>query len=383
MATDRPLPYARQSIDEEDVARVVAALRSDWLTTGPVVDAFEEAVAARCGVAHAVAMSSGTAALHAINSVLGLGAGDEVIVPAMTFVATANAVCMVGATPRFADVDRSTLLIDPDAVETLIGPATRAVVAVDYAGQCCDYQRLQQLCDANNLTLIADACHSLGGDYGGRPVGSLARLSAFSFHPVKPITTAEGGMVTSDDRQLATALRRFRNHGIDSDARQRAERREWGYAMESLGWNYRMSELHAALGLSQLTRLDEWIDQRSALAEHYRRALATVDGVEPLALLPERRHAWHLMVVRCRDEALRQRLFQRLRDASIAAVVHYPALHLHPFYRRHHGGRDGLCPVAEGAAGTILSLPLYPAMDVDDVERVVDVVAAAALEAAA
>ena len=219
---DNMLPYGRQSIDEADIQAVVEVLQSDWLTTGPTVEAFEEAFATQTGCAHAVALSNGTAALHAAMFALGIGPGDEVIVPAMTFVATANCVAYQGGKPVFADVLPASLLIDPDSVAQHITPRTRAIIAVDYAGQPCDYDRLRRLSDQHGLALAADACHAVGGSYKGRSVGSLADLSTFSFHPVKHMTTGEGGAVTTDQPELARRMRLFRNHGITSDHRQRA-----------------------------------------------------------------------------------------------------------------------------------------------------------------
>lgn len=240
---NQPIPYARQSIHPDDIDAVVAVLKSDWLTTGPAVEKFEEQLARSCGSAHAVAVSNGTAALHLAMLSLDLSPGDQVIVPAMTFVATANAVRYVGACPVFADVDQATLLIDPQSVARCITSKTRAVIAVDYAGQPCDYDQLQSLCDQHGLTLVADACHSIGARYQARPVGSLATMSCFSFHPVKPITCGEGGAITTDDPILATRLKRLRSHGIDLDHHQRQARGQWSYQMVELGYNYRITDL--------------------------------------------------------------------------------------------------------------------------------------------
>ena len=373
-----PLPYGRQEIGDDDVAAVVAVLRSDWLTTGPKVDEFEAAFARFVGAPDAVAVSSGTAALHAAVFALGVGPGDEVIVPALTFAATANAVVYQGGTPVFADVDAATLLLDLDAAEALVTPRTRAVIAVDYAGQPCDADALHALCERHGLALVADACHALGAADRGRPVGTLADLTAFSFHPVKPITTAEGGMVTTADPALARRMRVFRNHGITTDHRQRAERGAWFYEMEELGYNYRLSDLHSALGLSQLAKLPAWAARRRVIAARYDAAFAAQPGVTPLALRPDVEHAYHLYVVRLalpgRPE-LRQEAFAALRAAGVLANVHYVPVHLHPYYRRRFGTGPGLCPRAEAAYGEILTLPIFPAMSDGDVDRVVAVLA--------
>lgn len=367
--TQKFLPYGKQQIDEDDIAAVVAALRSDWLTTGPRVGDFEQAFATAVGATHAVALSSGTAGLHAAMHVLGIGPGDEVIVPAITFVATANAVCFCGGTPVFADVQPDTLLIDPDSVARRITPRTKAIIAVDYAGQPCDYGALNLLARQHKIALVADACHSLGASYQDQPVGSLADLSVFSLHPVKHITTGEGGMVTTENPDLATALRRFRNHGIDSDHRQRTQLGTWRYDMVELGYNYRITDFQCALGESQLRKLPEWIAARRRLAVEYDQRLNSVEGVIPLVRLTDRIHAYHLYVVKLASN--RDDVFDSLRRVGIGANVHYMPVHMHSYYREHLGTREGMCPVAESAYEYILTLPLFPTMSAVEVEGVV------------
>lgn len=354
------IPYSRQWVSEEDIEAVAHVLRSDWLTTGPEVDAFESDLAAVTGAAEAVAVSSGTAALHAALHALGVGPGDEVVVPALTFVATANAAAYLGARPVFADVDPETLLIDPQDAAAKITERTKAIVAVDYAGQPCDYDALRRLADRHGVALVADACHSLGASYKGKPVGCLADLTCFSFHPVKPIASGEGGAVTTDAAEFAERMRHFRNHGIDTDHRQRARAGVWSYEMVELGYNYRMSDIHAALGRSQLRRLGEWTGRRRAIAGRYDEAFSAVSGLSPLRTETDRDHAYHLYVVRVESE--RDRLFSRLREAGIGAQVHYTPVHLHPFYRDRFGTKPGDCPAAEAASRRVLSLPLFPMM---------------------
>lgn len=371
------LPYGRQVIDDDDIAAVMAALRSDWLTTGPQVGAFEEAIARYCGARHGVAVANGTAALHTAMAAIGIGPGDEVIVPALTFAATANAVLYQGGTPVFADVAADTLLIDPAAVARLITPRTKAVVAVDYAGQPCDYQALRAITDRHGLRLLADACHSLGAEFQGRKVGTLADLTIFSFHPVKQITTGEGGLIATDDPGLADAMRRFRNHGISTDHRQREALGTWQYEMVELGYNYRITDLQCALGLSQLAKLPGFLARRRAIAHLYDEALAGSAAIRPLVVHPEALSAWHLYVVRLRDGAARAAAFERLRGQGIGVNVHYLPVYLHPFYRQRFGDRTGLCPVAEAAYETILSLPIWPGMDDSQVDRVLRALTAA------
>ena len=373
-----PLPYGRQWIDEEDIAAVVDVLRSDWLTTGPNVAAFERALAAATGARQGVAVSSGTAALHLAMLALGIGPGDEVIVPTLTFAASANCVTYCGGTPVFADVDAATLLLDPAAVARLITARTRAIVAVDFAGQPCDYPALRALADAHGLALVADACHALGASLDGRPVGSLADLTCFSLHPVKNITAGEGGAITTDDEALAHRLRSLRNHGVTSDRREREETGAWFYEMVELGFNYRLNDFQCALAQSQLRKLPTWIDRRQQLAALYDSALAGVGGVGRLATRPGASHAYHLYVVRVAE---RDRVYAALREAGVGANVHYIPVHLHPYYRERLGTGPGLCPVAEAAYAEILSLPVFPKLADDDVAFVVETLRAAVVAA--
>jgi len=354
------IPYARQSVDEDDIAAVLDVLRSGWLTTGPKVEEFEHALANVAGTRHAVTFSSGTAALHGTMHALGIGPGDEVLVPALTFVATANCVVYQGGTPVFVDVEPNTLLIDGEDAARKITPRTRAIIAVDYAGQPCDYDGLQALARRHGLTLVADACHSLGATYRGRPVGSLAFASALSFHPVKHVAAGEGGAVTTDDALFAERLRRFRNHGIATDHRQRARAGACHYEMIELGYNYRLSDMHCALGLSQLAKLRNGIQRRQEIARRYDAAFADLPATRPLAVRPDVEHAYHLYVVRVPEK--RDSMFAALRAAGINAGVHYPPVHLHPFYREHFGTRAGSCPAAEAAYREVLSLPMYPGL---------------------
>jgi len=371
---DRRIPYGRQTVSEDDIRAVVEVLRGDWLTTGPMAERFERAFARYTQAAEAVALSSGTAALHAAMFAIGVGPDDEVIVPAMTFAATANCVVFQGAVPVFADVDPHTLLLGPAEVEARITPRTRAIVAVDYAGQPCDYAALRSLAARHGLALVADASHSLGARDGGEPVGSLADLSTFSLHAVKPITTGEGGMVTTSDPAVAERMRRFRNHGFDGDHRQRARAGSWFYEMTELGYNYRLADFQCALGLSQLAKLDGWVARRREIAARYDRAFGPLPGVTPLGLREGASHGRHLYVIRLDRHALgvdRDRVFQRMRRAGIGVGVHYIPVHLHPFYRRRFATARGDCPVAEAAYDEILSLPIFPALTDQDADHVI------------
>ncbi|MEJ2165381.1 MAG: UDP-4-amino-4,6-dideoxy-N-acetyl-beta-L-altrosamine transaminase [Desulfobacterales bacterium] len=367
------IPYGRQSIDEEDIRAVVEVLRSDWLTTGPKVAEFEQAVAAFVDARQAVAVSSGTAALHAAMFALGIGPGDEVIVPPMTFAATANCVVFQGAVPVFADVEPDTLLIRPAEIEAKITSRTKAIIAVDYAGHPADYDAIRSIADKHGIAIVADACHALGASYKVRAAGSLADLSVFSFHPVKHITTGEGGMITTDNPELAGRMSRFRNHGITSDHHQREKEGSWFYEMVDLGYNYRLTDLQCALGLAQLKKLPRFLEKRRKIARQYDDFFARISGISPLAVSSDAQHAYHLYVIRLNPGRLgvdRTELFQKLRRQGIGVNVHYIPVHLHPFYRREFGTGRGLCPVAEAAYDQILSLPMHAAMTGHDVNTV-------------
>jgi perosamine synthetase len=366
------LPYGRHWVDDADVAAVVASLQSGWVTTGPPVARFEEAVAARVGAARGVAVSSGTAALHAAMFAAGVGPGDEVIAPPLTFAASTNAALYLGGVPVFADVRADTLTLDPAEVERKLTPRTRAVVAVDYAGQPCDLDALRALTRPRGIALIEDAAHALGARYRGRPLGAIADLTVWSFHPVKHVTTGEGGMISTDDPRLADRCVRFRNHGITTDAAQREAAGDWVYEMVDLGFNYRLTDLQCALGLAQLGKLEGFLARREAIAARYDEALGGLPGLTLPAVAADVRHAWHLYPVLLDLERLsadRRTVFSALRAEGIGVNVHYIPVYWHPYYRGL-GYEKGLCPRAEAAYERLLSLPMFPAMadrDVDDV----------------
>jgi perosamine synthetase len=369
------LPYGRQSVDESDIEAVVEVLRSDWLTTGPKVAEFEEAFAVRVGASHAVSFSSGTAALHAAAFAAGLKPGDEAITSPMTFAATANCVLYQGATPVFADVSRDTLNLDPAQVAGKITPKTRAILPVDYAGHPADLTPIMEIARKSGLIVIEDACHALGAEYGGRRMGSIADMTAFSFHPVKHITTGEGGMVTTDNPRFAETLRRFRNHGISSDARQRQSAGQWHYEMVLLGFNYRLPDIVCALGIQQLKKLDANLERRRGIAAVYTAAFREMRGVIAPAVRTGVNPAWHLYPIRLDLEKLtgdRAQIFRALRAENIGVNVHYIPVHLHPYYRERFGYKGGEFPVAEDGYTRLISLPMFHAMndqDVDDVIR--------------
>ena len=367
---DTLLPYGRQALAETDVAAVVAVLRSDWLTTGPKVAEFEEAVASFVGTRHAVSFSSGTAALHAATFAAGLEPGDEAITTPLTFCATANAVLYQGATPVFADVRSDTLTIDPAEVERRMTPRTKALLPVDYAGHPANLDALVALADRHGLIVIEDAAHALGAVYRGRRIGGVSHMSAFSFHPVKHLTTGEGGMVTTDDPGLARRLRLFRNHGIDRDAGERQAEGTWVYEMTALGYNYRLTDIACALGLAQLPRLDANLSRRRAIATGYADALSGAPNLALPQADDDVAHAWHLYPVRVLPPVNRGEVFRALRAEGIGVNVHYVPVHLHRYYRDRFGYRGGEYPRAEAAYQELISLPMFHGMTDSEAEDV-------------
>ena len=366
------LPYGRQSISEADIEAVVAVLRSDWLTTGPNVAAFEGKIAAAAGTEHAVAVSSGTAALHAAMAAINIQSGDEVIVAALTFAASANCVLYQGGTPVFADVDPATLTLDPASAAAQITPQTRAIIAVDYAGHPADYAALRKIAREHNLILIDDACHAIGAQLDGEPVGSLADLNTFSFHPVKHVTTGEGGAITTDNAEWAASMRHFRNHGITTDHHQREKSGSWFYEMTGLGYNYRITDFQCALGSSQIDQLADFITRRGRLAAMYDAALSERYDINVPNVRPNASHAYHLYPVLLNLETLRvdrRQVFEALRAEGIGVNVHYIPVYWHPYYEAR-GYTKGLCPVTEDAYMRLLSLPMFPEMTPADLEDV-------------
>jgi perosamine synthetase len=374
------IPYGRQPLDERDVDAVVEVLRSDWLTQGPHVEAFEQAVADECDVPYAVAFSSGTAALHAAAFAAGLVPGDELVTSAITFAASGNCGAYLGAIPRFADIDPATWNINASTVASVASQKTRVVVPVHFAGLPSPVHELRTAL-GSDVVLIEDAAHALGAHRGDETVGSCRQsdMAIFSFHPVKAITTAEGGMVTTRKPEFRERLLMFRNHGFTQHP-GKLGRSEGGWYREQrvLGFNYRLSDVHSALGRSQLGKLEGFIAQRNEIARRYREWLADVDELELPPPAPSGSvHAYHLFVVRHREGAgARRRLYDGLHDRGILAQVHYMPVYWHPYYREEFGYEPGLCPEAEQYYSGCLSLPCYPALSEPDQRAVVDAVRA-------
>lgn len=374
------LPYGHQTLDADDIEAVVRTLTSDFLTTGPEVAAFEADLAAESGASHAAVLNSCTSALHAAYAAIGVGPGDEIVTSPLTFAATGNAALYLGARPVFVDIDPSTGLIDPALVEGAITSRTRAIVAIDYAGQPADYDALHRIAERHNVPVLADAAHSLGATDAGRTVGTLADATALSFHPVKLITTGEGGAVLTDDPNVHARITEFRSHGMVRQ-RSRLSRDDgpWYMEMQSLGFNYRLTDIQCALGRSQLRKLPRFLARRRAIADWYDRGLSSISGLE----LPGRRlgaeSAWHLYVVRVSEPSRRRPFFEALRRRAIGVQVHYLPVYRHPYYQ-DLGYAEGLCPRAEDFYARAISLPMFPGLTDGDVARVIETVTAVARE---
>jgi len=368
------IPYGKQSIDDDDIRAVVEALKGDWLTQGPAVERFEAALAEYCGARHAVAVSNGTVALHLACLAIGLKPGDEGITTPITFAASANCMLYCGATPRFADIRQDTWNIDPEQVRKAVGPKTKVLIPVDFAGLPCDLEEIRRIADAHRLVVIDDACHALGAEYQRKKLGGcgLAEMTVFSFHPVKHITTGEGGAVLTDDAVLAKRLRQLRHHGITRDpADLQRNDGPWYHEMQELGYNGRITDFQCALGQSQLGKLDQFLSRRREIAAKYRSALAGVPGLRFQGLSDGRAHAYHLFVVHLDPERYDRRVvFEGLRARGVAPQVHYIPVHGQPIMRRL-AGVQGPFPHAERYYAGCLSLPMYPGLTDAEQESVV------------
>lgn len=368
------IPYGRQSVNDDDVAAVVEVLKSDWLTMGPMVTTFEEGIAQRAGTIGAVAVSSGTAALHCAYAATGIASGDQVITTPLTFVATAATAVMQGATIVFADIQPDTGNLDPESVSSLVTDRTRVIAAVDYAGHPAELDRLGEIAHTNGALLLEDAAHSIASLYRGRAVGSIADITTFSFFPTKNLTTAEGGAVVAANQTLLDQARRFRTHGLVRDRAQQRYPDEgpWHQEVHEFGLNYRLTDVLSALGRSQLNRIDEFKQRRKQIFSRYVDELSDVAGL----VLPTRRDyvdpMWHLFPVRVLD-GQRRRVFDFLRENGVLVQVNYIPAYWHPVFE-DLGYRRGMCPVAERFYSEEISLPMYAGLSEPDQSRVIEVV---------
>ncbi|MBM9519133.1 UDP-4-amino-4-deoxy-L-arabinose aminotransferase [Desulforhopalus vacuolatus] len=371
------LPFSRPTISEDEIAAVADVLRSGWITTGKKSVEFEEKFAARCRAEAAVALSSATGGMHLLLKALGIGPGDEVITPSMTWVSTINLIKLAGATPVFADVDRDSLMVTAETVESKISACTRLIIPVHFAGAALDLDALNLLAQKYGIALVEDAAHAIGTEYRGEPVGTCG-TSVFSFHPIKNITTGEGGMICSDNVELIAHIRRLKFHGLGVDAWDRSQqgRSPQAEVLEP-GYKYNLTDICATLGLGQLARLDEFNAARTCLAERYHELLAGIDELSPLRRPEEfgyaMRHAWHLFIVRLdtdRAGMSRDDFMARLKEKNIGTGLHFRAAHTQRYYRESMPGVAGTLPNTEWNSDRILSLPLFPDMTEDDQDDV-------------
>ncbi len=373
------LYYGRQWINEDDIAAVEDVLRGDLITCGPKVDEFETALCDYTGAKHAVAVNSGTSALHCACIAAGIGEGDEVITTPITFAASANCALYCGAKPVFADIDPENYNIDPDSIRAHITDKTRAVVAVDYTGQAVKIDEIRKICDENGLVFIEDAAHSIGTSYNGRKVGSLADMTCFSFHPVKTITGGEGGAILTNDDELYKKLVLAHTHGITHDESMMEgapHEGMWYYEMISLGYNYRMTDFQAALLISQLSRIDSFVARRKEIVKIYDEEFAKVPQLIVQKEIPESDTSRHLYVIRLNFDNIsctRREFFDAMSAENVQCQIHYVPVYWFPYYE-HLGYKKGLCPKAEEVYKGIMSIPLYPKMTDRDVEDTVHAV---------
>ncbi len=357
------IPYGKQHIDKSDIAAVVDIFKSDWLAQGPKVTAFEQALADYCGAKYAVVVNSGTAALHLAYRAVGLEPGDEVITTPNTFAATANMLLVVGAKPVFGDIRLDTYNLDEKKIERLITSRTKAIVPVHFAGHPCDMTTINRVARKHKLRVIEDACHALGATYGGRKIGGLSDLSVFSFHPVKSITVGgEGGAILTNYRPYYNKMVHLRSHGITKD-------KDGTNVMTDLGYNYRLNDLQAALGLSQLKKLDQFVKQRHQIVSWYVKHLQDLAEIILPVELPDNYSSWHLYIIRTKDLSQRNGLREFLKQNGIGVNFHYPAVYRHPYYREH-GYKKTTLSNMEVYHHSCITLPCYPDLTAKEVRYV-------------
>lgn len=365
------IPYGKQTIEQDDIQAVVDVLKSDFLTTGPKIAEFEQTVADYVGAKYAVAISNGTSALHAACFAAGIGPGDEVITTPLTFAASANCVLYCGGTPVFADVDPKTYNIDPEDIRRKITDRTKAIIAVHLAGQPCDMDAIHSIAREHGLIVIEDGAHALGSVYKGKKVGSLSDMTTFSFHPVKPITTGEGGMIVTDNEEFYKKMALFRSHGITrDDSMMTRNDGPWFYQQFDLGYNYRITDIQCALGCSQMKKLDRFLARRKEIVVRYNEAFADCDNIITPYQLSDTESGWHLYIVQVKNCDRRQ-VFEAMREKGIGVNVHYIPVYMHPYYQEH-GYENVHCANAEEIYSHIISLPLYPGLTSEQQDYVID-----------
>jgi UDP-4-amino-4,6-dideoxy-N-acetyl-beta-L-altrosamine transaminase len=368
------IPYGHQWIDENDIEEVVNVLKSDWITTGPKIAEFDDALCRSIGCKYAVAVNSGTSGLDIAVQTLNLPAGSEVITTPFTFVATTNAIIYNNSKPVFADIEKETRNINPDEVRKKITEKTKAIIYVDYAGQPCDIEELKEIAVEHDLFLIEDACHAIGAEYKAKKVGTLADMTIFSFHPVKHITTGEGGAVVTNNEEFYEKLKMLRNHGIDKSALDRfGPEAGWAYDLKLLGRNYRITDFQAALGISQLKKLDEFIKRQAKIVARYNEAFEAISEIETPVVLPYVKPAWHIYTVLL-DGIDRDKFFSKMREKNIGVNVHYIPIYRFSYYQEHFNNNPSDFPVTEEVFSKIVTLPLFSKMADDEVLNVIEIV---------
>ncbi len=370
------LPYGKQKIDEEDIEEVIKVLRSDFLTTGPKVEEFEKAVAKYVGAKYGVAVCNGTAGLHMACAVCGFKKGDEVIVSAMTFVASSNCVLYTGATPVFADIEEDTYLIDVEDIKRKITKKTKGIICVDYTGQPVNIDAINEIAKENNLYVIEDSAHSLGAEYKGIKVGGLVDCTMFSFHPVKPITTGEGGIITTNDYELYKKMKMFRSHGVTKEEDEFLEEKEglWSYEQQTLGYNYRITDIQCGLGISQLKKIDKFIERRIEISNIYEEELKKIDGIKLQKQKKDVKSGRHIFIIRLQLNKFKvdkKTIFESLIKENIGVNVHYRPVYLNPYYNQL-GYKKGICPKSEKLYDEMITIPLHVGMENKDVLDVIN-----------
>jgi len=394
--TNKFIPYSKQSIDDSDIEAVVSVLKSDWMTQGPKITEFEDAVASRVGAKHGIAVATGTAALHCACYAAGVKEGDEVITAPITFAASGNCALYLGATVKFVDIKKDTYCMDAEKLEAAITPKTKAIIPIDYTGQPCDMDEINSIAYKHGIAVIEDAAHALGAKYKGESVGSLTDMSIFSFHPVKHIAMGEGGLITTNDDGLAEKLRLFRTHGITNNETSvmnrelstdmhipenielnTNEKAAWYYEMQELGFNYRITDIQCALGCSQLQKLDSFLTRRKEIAGFYTEAFKDSPFIETPFQESDRENAWHLYMLKLKltnMKKTRKMVFNELRAEGIGVHVHYIPLHLQPYYQNNLRYKYGDFPESEAFYNSALTIPLFPTMTDADCERVINTI---------
>jgi len=375
-AREEFLPYGTQWLDDAEINEVVDSLKSDWITTGPKMRRFEELFKEYKNSRYAVAVNSGTAALHISTSTIGIGPGDEVITTPLTFVASANCVIYRGGTPILADIQKDTYNIDPNKIKKKITSKTKAIIPVHFTGQPCNMDEISEIAQENNLYIIEDAAHAIDAEYKNKKIGTISDLTTFSFHPVKNITTAEGGMVTTNREDFYEKLLMFRTHGINRDAIKRFGK-EGGfyYDMQYLGFRYNLSELHSALGINQMSKLESFQNRRREIVKIYYKELESLEEITLPYVKKNIKHSWHLFVLQLNLETLkvdRDHIFKAMRAENIGVNVHYIPIHYHSYYKDHFGLKKGILPNVEWLYPRLLTIPIFPKMSDDDVYDVVN-----------